>query len=121
VSIDLAVWEGEVPSSDRQALQTFLTLYDRHIESGDETPPTPAIAGYVAALLGRYPDLTELDDASVDESPWSDGPLIGNAAGPFLYFGFVRSAGFEEAWRFAVETAKAAALVCFDPQSERLA
>jgi hypothetical protein len=121
VSIDLAVWEGPAPPSDKQALQEFLALYDRYIESDDQTPPTAAIAEYVAVLLSRYPDLTTLDDASIDESPWSDGPLIDNAVGPFMYFGFVRNAALEPAWTFAVETGRSMGLVCFDPQSERLA
>jgi hypothetical protein len=56
----------------------------------------------------------------VDDSPWSDGPLIGNASGLFIYFGFVVS-GVEKAWTFAVETAREHGLVCFDPQSEALA
>ncbi len=99
----------------------FEALYELYVESDDETPPSPAIAAYVAALLERYPDLTEVDDDSVDDCPWSDGPLIGNASGPFIYFGFVRNAALDEAWAFAVDTARSMGLVSFDPQSERLA
>jgi hypothetical protein len=118
VSIDLAVWEGARPSSDKEALQMFESLYELYIESDDPTSPSPAIAGYVAALVERYPDLTA---ESGDECPWSDGPLIGNASGPFIYFGFVRSATLDDAWAYAVDTARSLGLVSFDPQSERLA
>jgi hypothetical protein len=120
MSIDLAVWEGPRPASDADALKQFESLYARHVESGSPSAPSERISAYVTALLARYPDLTELDDDSVDDSPWSDGPLIGNASGPFIYFGFV-SSGVEEAWPFAVETARKLGLVCFDPQSEALA
>ena len=98
----------------------FQSLYELYIESDVQTPPSPAIAAYVAALLERYPDLTELDDDAADDSPWADGPLIDNASGPFLYFAFVRGAALDEAWSFAVDTARSAGLVGFDPQSERL-
>ncbi|HEX3469255.1 MAG TPA: hypothetical protein VHT05_14340 [Candidatus Elarobacter sp.] len=120
MSIDLAVWEGPRPASDADALKEFESLYASHVGSGSPSAPTERISAYVAALLARFPDLTELDDDSVDDSPWSDGPLIGNASGPFIYFGFV-SSGVEKAWQFAVETAREHGLICFDPQSEALA
>ena len=121
MSIDLAVWEGARPDSEKDALKMYESLYDLYIDTDEPTAPSPAIAAYVAALLERCPDLTELDDDSVDDSPWSDGPLIENASGPFLYFGLVRNAALDEAWRYAVDTARAMGLVAFDPQSERLA
>ena len=99
----------------------FESLYELYIESDVQTLPSPAIAGYVAALLERYPEMTEVDDDSVDASPWSDGPLIDNASGPFIYFGFVRNEALNEAWTHAVDTARSMGLVSFDPQSERLA
>jgi hypothetical protein len=121
VSVDLAVWEGAEPASNDEAAQTFEELYERYVETDDETPPTERIAAYVGALLARYPDLTELDDDVVDDSPWADGPLIGNARGPFLFFGMVTNEAAEDAWTFAVRTARSADLVCFDPQSGALA
>jgi hypothetical protein len=30
--------------------------------------------------------MTELPDDEVDDSPWADGPLIGNASGDFIYY-----------------------------------
>ncbi len=122
MSIDLAVWEGARPDSDKDALRMYESLYGLYIDTDTPTQPSAAIAAYVSALLERYPDLTELDDEdATDDSPWSDGPLIDNASGPFLYFGFVRSAPLDEAWAFAVDTARSMGLVAFDPQSARLA
>jgi hypothetical protein len=121
VSIDLAVWEGPEPASDGEALQTFEELYERYVEAEDKTVPTDRIAAYVSALLARYPDLTELDNDVVDDSPWADGPMINNAIGPFIYFGMVTNDAAEEAWPFAVSTARSLGLVCFDPQSNELA
>ncbi|HEV2736972.1 MAG TPA: hypothetical protein VGU66_00180 [Candidatus Elarobacter sp.] len=118
---DLAVWEGPYPTSDAEAGQTFEMLYERYTAGDDSTAPTERIAAYVSALLARYPDLTELDDDSVDDSPWADGPLIGNARGPFIYFSFVANDAASEAWELAVSTARDHGLIAFDPQTEALA
>jgi hypothetical protein len=49
------------------------------------------------------------------------GPMIENAAGPFLYFAMVTNEVAEDAWAYAVATAREMGLVVFDPQSVRLA
>ena len=121
VSIDLAVWEGPRPASDADAARTFDALYAKYIDTDSPTAPSVRILAYVTALLARYTDLTELDDDEVDDSPWSDGPLINNARGPLICFGFVLSGVESGAWTFAVETARDHGLVCFDPQSGTLA
>jgi hypothetical protein len=116
VSYDVAVWEGSQPSDDGAATQEFERLYER-LEGGE--PPSAAIRQYVDVLLARHPDLDELDDDEVDDSPWADGPLIGNASGPFIYFAMVPSAA-DETLRFVVEVAKTAGLVAFDPQTGKV-
>ena len=115
MSFDLAVWEGSQPESPAEATKRFEELYDRYIEQKMETP-SPTIVGFVKALTATYPDLADLPDDRVDESPWSDGPLLGNASGPFFYFGMSFSR-VEEVVPFVAETARAHGLVCFDPQS----
>ena len=78
--------------------------------------PRPAIMAYVHALLDRWPDITE--DAG-ENSPWSDGPVIGNASGNFFYFG-MRYSMADEASEYAAELASRQGHVCFDPQLGRL-
>jgi hypothetical protein len=117
VSIDLAVWEGARPDSEKDALKLYESLCELYIDTDRPTQPSPAIAAYVGALLERYPDWA---DEPADDSPWSDSPLIESASGPFLYFGFARNAVLDDAWAFAVDTARSTGLVVFDPQSERL-
>jgi hypothetical protein len=117
----MAVWEGPTPASNEEAAQTFDELYDRNIESETDLPPTERIAQYVRALVARYPDLDDLDDDAVDDSPWADSPLIGNARGPLIYFSMVTNEAANEAWRHAVTTSRSMGLVCFDPQSGGLA
>lgn len=117
MSYDLAVWEGDNPADDGEAGLIYEQLYRKYIDENYPTPPTPRVRAYVDALLERWVDLTEDEDGEL--SPWSDGPLIDNASGPFIYFGMVYSRSDEvsaEAARMAAERD----LVCYDPQFERL-
>ncbi|MFE7559321.1 hypothetical protein [Kitasatospora sp. NPDC057500] len=117
MSFDLAVWEGERPADDAAAGRCFDELYERYIGAdGQDLPPTGRIAAYVAALLERWPDLTEDED---DISPWSTGPLIGEASGPLIYFP-MRWSMAEEAAVFASQVASSMGLNCYDPQSQCL-
>ncbi len=108
MSYDLAVWEGERPADDKAAGRVFSSLFDRYIDGEVEEPPSERIAGYVAALLERWCDLTEDEE---DTSPWSTGPLI--------YFA-MRWSMAEEASAYAAAVAESMGLVCFDAQQDRL-
>lgn len=116
MSYNLAVWQGQRPNTDAEAMQTFEALFEQYQQAEQFPEPTPAIRRYVEALLAKYPDL---DDDNEDECPWSDAPLIDNATGPIFYFGMVFSQA-ETASSFAASLAKAHGLVCFDPQSNKL-
>jgi len=116
MSYDLAVWEGDRPASNEVAYATFQALYEKYVEAEEDIPPSPRLTAYVEALLARWPDITE---EAGEESPWSTGPLIGEAIGPFMYFPMVWSQA-KEASAFAVGLAQAHGLVCYDPQMERL-
>ncbi|MGW5124511.1 hypothetical protein ACWEQ7_10730 [Streptomyces sp. NPDC004069] len=116
MSYDLAVWEGERPADDKFAGRVFEDLYARYIDSDTGHPPTERIAAYVAGLLEHWCDLTEDED---DTSPWSSGPLIGEASGPLIYFP-MRYSMAEEASTFAASLAQSMGLVCFDPQYDKL-
>lgn len=116
MSYDLAVWEGARPEDDVAARTTLDDLYERYVYSGVKHAPTPKITKYVAALLDRWPDLSEDED---DTSPWSTGPLIGEARGPLIYFP-MRYSMADEASAFAAQLATSMGLVCFDPQVDGL-
>ncbi|WP_369524674.1 hypothetical protein [Streptomyces agglomeratus] len=63
MSYDLAVWVGERPADDAAAALCFTDLYDRYIDTEEPAvPPVERIAAFVAALLERWPDLTEDED-----------------------------------------------------------
>lgn len=115
MSYDLAVWEGTRPATEAEAVATYERIMAR-METGSGVEPTAAIRGYVAALLARWPDIT---DPAGEDSPWADGPMSDNADGDAIYFSMVWSR-CEEASEFAAQLAQQHGLVCFDPQAERL-
>ncbi|MEN3615529.1 hypothetical protein AAH979_39295 [Plantactinospora sp. ZYX-F-223] len=115
MSYDLAVWEGERPADDAAAGEVYDKLYAAYAE-GEEQPPTPRIRAYVRALLERWIDMPDDED---DVSPWSAGPLMDEASGPFVYF-TMRYSICEEVSAEAARMAAEHGLVCYDPQWERL-
>ncbi|MGC5285817.1 hypothetical protein [Micromonospora sp. DT231] len=116
MSYDLAVWEGEQPADDAAAGEVYDRLYATYAE-GEQLPPTPRIRAYVLALLERWVDLSS--DDKDDASPWSAGPLMDEASGPFVYF-TMRYSVCEEVSTEAARMAAAHGLVCYDPQWERV-
>jgi hypothetical protein len=102
VGFDLAVWEGDPPGIGRVHR------------------PVAAHRRLRRGLLARWPDIES--DAGLD-SPWSDGPLLGNASGRLFYFGMTYSSNrdlLREAIDYAVALAAERGLVCYDPQYSSL-
>lgn len=115
MSYDLAVWEGERPADNEQAAQVFESLCDRYIEAEERQLPTDLILRYVGALLERWDDLT----VDPEGSPWSTGPLLMEANGPFICFPMSYSR-HQVVAAGAAEIAAAMGLVCYDPQLGKL-
>jgi hypothetical protein len=79
---------------------------------GEDEPPTDAIRGYVDELLARWPDITE--DGG-DNSPWADGPLIGNASGPVFVFS-LGVTSLAESIPYCTEVARRRGIVLYDQE-----
>lgn len=116
MSYDLAVWEGERPANDLAAAAEFQRLYDRYIDSGEPSAPTPRIAAYALALLDRYPDIST---PAGEDSPWSTSPLMNEASGPLMYFPMVGNR-CDEVSAWAAQLAAEHGLNCYDPQWNQL-
>ncbi|MFD8279384.1 hypothetical protein ACFV47_09280 [Streptomyces solisilvae] len=114
MSYDLAVWEGERPA-DNVAVGKAFTLYSCHIAVDEGFQPSPCIAECVAGLLARLVDRTQGKEGI---SPWSMGPLIRDAAGPFIYFS-KRYSMAEEASAYVAELAASMGLACYGPRLGR--
>ena len=113
MSYDIAVWEGVRPATDDAAVTVYEDHYERYIVE-QTVPPTSRIQQYVAALLERWPDVE-----AAESSPWSDGPLLGNASGPMVYLGIVYSRA-DDVSPVVADVAAEHGLVCFDPQTQHL-
>jgi hypothetical protein len=148
MSVDLAVWEGQQPSSDEAARETFAKLYEQYLKAAEDTELGAGIAQYVSALLTRYPTETERDtgpidvsgwadgvmtdtlarypdvtklDGKLDQSPWTNSPMTNNARGPMVYLSISPSDAAADVRAFAIATARSNGLVCFNPQTGELA
>jgi hypothetical protein len=56
-------------------------------DPSNPVPPTPRISAYVEALLVRWPDIKVVGNEVMNEdSSWSDGDLMVDAIGWFVYF-----------------------------------
>lgn len=117
MSYDVAVWEGKAPSSDPAALDVYESLWRRYERVRE--PPSERLVEFVHALTSRYPDLTDVPEELVDDSPWADGPLVGSVIGGLLYMSLVPAMA-DDVLPFIADTARARGLVCFDPQTARL-
>lgn len=117
MSYGLAVWEGSRPADEVAARETFLALKALHQRPGTPpSAPTAAIRRYVDALLEKWPDIT---DVGGEDSPWADGPLLGNASGPLFHFA-LRARDAEEVAAFCCELATDFGLVLLDLQTGAL-
>ncbi|MBA2725661.1 MAG: hypothetical protein H0U53_06705 [Actinobacteria bacterium] len=112
MSYDLAVWEGQTPQGDIEALEVFDFLLDSYEDSNE--PPTPRIKAYILDLLTRWPDVGESEG-----NVWSTSPLMDCAAGPFLYMSMAFDSA-SVAGSYAAQLARSHGLNCFDPQGRRL-
>ncbi|MGA5424462.1 hypothetical protein [Streptomyces lavendulocolor] len=114
MSYDLAIWQGEVPASDREAAKVHRRLFDAYLERDELLPMETKIAEFIAALTDRWPDQNAEDD-----SPWAGIPLSGGASGPYVYITLAWS-GAEEVSAYVAQTASGFGLNCFDPQMRAL-
>jgi hypothetical protein len=109
----LVAWDGRVPTGTDDAARIFEELES---SVSEEDPPTDAVRGYVEEMLARWPDITE-DDG--EDSPWGDGPLIGNASGPLLVFSLV-SSSLNESLPYCTEVARRRGIVLYDPEQDEV-
>ncbi|SEG56189.1 hypothetical protein SAMN04489712_106292 [Thermomonospora echinospora] len=116
MSYDLAVWEGNPPADDREALSVHLALFDEYLEAdiGELLPGNPLVKEFVTAMAERWPD------SLGEDTPWSAGaPDEGSAAGPIAYLAISYSRA-EEVAAYAESVAAELGLICFDINQGRL-
>jgi hypothetical protein len=114
MSYDLAIWQGDVPSSSREAAKVHARLRDEYLEGEGLVPPVSAITDFLSALTERWPDRDTGDD-----TPWASTPLSEGASGPYVYIGLAWSTA-EMTSAHVAQVANRFGLICFDPQMRTL-
>lgn len=116
---DVAVWDGDRPVSNEQAIQ----IYERRMDVDDARadkpgePPTPRVDTFLAELLARWPDL---DRPGGEGSPWAMSGVRESASGPFCHLCLIDSPFLDQVVEYIARLAHAHGLVCFDPQLEEV-
>ncbi|MGP0064475.1 MAG: hypothetical protein ACLQGP_12870 [Isosphaeraceae bacterium] len=113
MSYDVAIVIPPIPLDDAEAWAAL----DGFIE---EQGPRPAVFQELHdRLTARYPCMCSVPDDQIDDTVWSDGPLIND----FLHRAAVLGVSYsrvEEVLPFLVETANGLGLVVFDCSSETI-
>lgn len=107
MSYNIAVVIPPVPADDTAAWSAVDGLIEQE-------GPCPAVFQELHdRLTARYPCMCSVPDDEIDDTVWSDGPLINNFGYRAAVLGMSYSR-VEEVLPFLVETANALGLVVFD-------
>ncbi|WP_156480468.1 hypothetical protein [Aquipseudomonas alcaligenes] len=113
-TVDLIV--SKLPSGNDEAWKHVEALRESYYN--DKREKAPELLALHDVLTARYPCLCSYadDDPHMDESPWADGPMIGNFASEMgmLAISFSR---VEEVFPFVVESANALGITVADGQT----
>ena len=111
MSYNVAVVIPPVPPDDAAAWAAVDDLIEQE-------GPRPAVFQELHnRLTARYPCMCSVPDEEIDDTVWSDGPLINNFGHRAAVLGMSYSR-VEEVLPFLVETANALGLVVFDWATE---
>jgi hypothetical protein len=113
MSYDVAVVIPPVPDDDAEAWEALDELIEQE-------GPRPAVFQELHdRLTARYPCMCSVPDDEIDDTVWSDGPLIND----FLHRAAVLGISYsrvDEVLPFLVETANDLGLVVFDWATETI-
>ncbi|MFZ3475129.1 hypothetical protein ACODT3_00295 [Streptomyces sp. 4.24] len=114
MSYDLAVWQGEAPSTYRQAAKEHDRLFEVYLDGEELSPIAPEIAKFLNILTDRWPDKN-----TGDETPWASTPLSASASGPYVYL-TISWGSADATSAYVAEVANNLGLICLDPQMKTL-
>jgi hypothetical protein len=113
MSYNVAIVVPPIPSDDAEAW----AVIDEMIE---QQGPRPSVFQELHdRLTARYPCMCAVPEDQIDDTVWSDGPLINN----FLHRAAVLGMSYsrvEEVLPFLIATANSLGLVVFDWDTERI-
>ncbi len=108
-----------VPANDKKAWKYIHEVMEEDEHASGELDPR--LLKLHDSLVDKYPCLSSYDDDddSVDESPWSDGPLIYNFGNLYSALGLTYDRA-EEVVPFIVECAQDLGVTVFDDQTGKI-
>jgi hypothetical protein len=79
----LAVWEGDVPTSDTAAAAEYTRLCTGFLDGHADVPPTRRIRAFIAELDQH---MAEVGDHDIGAGSWAGSPVTDAARGPIARF-----------------------------------
>ena len=116
-TIDLIL--TDVPQDNWTAWKYIEELREKYYE--DKSAPHEKLAELHEIIIQKYPCLCSYDDddPKIDNSPWADGPMIGNFASEMGMLAIVYSR-VDEVFPFILENALALGIIVADGQSQKI-
>ncbi|MGJ8676939.1 MAG: hypothetical protein ACSHX0_05445 [Akkermansiaceae bacterium] len=109
----------EVPETNKDAWGYIEQLREKYYE--DESGAHEKLKALHQVLTQKYPCLSSYpdDDPEMENSPWADGPMIGNFASKMGMLAIVYSR-VDEVFPFILKEALGLGIIVADGQSERI-
>ena len=116
-TVDLII--STLPENDKDAWRVIEEMRERYYE--DEGEKSPLLIKLHEELILRYPCLSSYkdDDEDMENSPWADGPMLGNFASEMGMLAVVWNRA-DEVFPFILEKALALGITVADGQSEKI-
>ena len=115
MSFDLGVFYTATPHTDKDASRRYVAYCEeRNMELIVE--PSPKIRQFLNDLTARYPQIDDVAEDKMDDCPWSISVDVseGHVIMP------MRWDRADEISKIIIDLAKKYALVCFDPQRDKI-
>jgi len=114
MSYNIAIVIPPIPEDDEEAFRLFKALRS-------EVGPRPAVFQELHdRLTARYPCSSMMPEAEIDNTVWSDGPIIDNFKRRVAVLGVRYFAGGEQVVAFIVDEAHKLGLSVYDWGSNRV-
>ena len=109
----------DIPKKGAKEWEFIASLREEYYE--DKSEAHPKFVKLQGVLTEKYPCLSnyDVDDPGMDESPWADGPMMGNFASRMGMLA-VRFSRVEELFPFILEKALELDITVADGQSEKI-
>ncbi|RBP44834.1 hypothetical protein [Arenicella xantha] len=109
----------EIPENDKEAWGFIENLREEYYE--DKSKPHERLVELHKRLTDKYPCLCDYDDddPEMDNSPWADGPMIGNFASKMGMLAILYSRA-DELFPFILQNALELDIILADGQDEKI-